>query len=565
MTITNNLRKLVHRKAWEFASPMFANTANGAFVDTIKDPDHPFYNMVFFVNGASGVYMYDTNEDAWIQLPNSGIAGAFNSGSCGDMLEIGSLGGVTVQNATAGTTTTITTNRNIVRSITGAKIRVIAGAGMGYEGVVSSNTLGASSVLTVSPASTIAFNSTTMYEVYSGSLLFFNAGTSSVGLSLYDIATNFWISKSVVGLPTSFASDGQLVSTTNMPAEILTGNATSATATTLVTNKNLVINQVANYAVRIVTGTGAGQSRTIISSSVGPNTTFTTSSATTALTAMTRAATGVVVATVASSAALNMIPGRGFTITGASDATFNGVYVITAISNGVITLLGTNTTVQATAQTGTGQDTWIVTPDASSLFVVEGDYNTVFLGGNASVALYRYNLGSNLWVTVTPTVARSGSPGGGFTMDVVNSVPNWNEGTNSTPHFQGSINVKQNGRYIYSLRGGGSNILDFYDIATNTWLSNAPYGNQFETFNSGSHSWEDDGVIYVQKEGTGRVFQFDIDKNVLLPFAVIVYPNSSTVTGDKMFTKKFIDGVGNVNFFYSMFHSRAELCRTLII
>jgi hypothetical protein len=553
MAITNNLRKLVHRKSWELMTPSVSTTGNGSFIDTLKDPTHPFYNMVFWVNGTSGVYFYDVNEDAWFQLPNSGAAGAFGPGSCGDMIEIGTMGGNAVQFATAGSTTTITTNRQIVRSLTGAKVRVIAGAGMGYEGKVASNTLGANSVITVTPASGTAFNSTTVFEVYSGSLLFFNAGTSAVGFSIYDIATNTWTAKSVTGLPTAFGTDGQLVTTTNIPAAIINGTSTAGSATTITTNKTLILNQIANYAIRIVSGTGAGQSRVIASNTAGANSVLTTSSATTALSAMTRAATGIVTATVASAAAPNLIPGRGYTVTGASDATFNAVYTILTVSGTTVTLLGANTTLQATAQTGTGQDTWITNPDATSVYAIEGDYNASYLGGNNGVTLYRYNLGANTWITLAPTAARAGAGSAGFTMDLVNSVPTWLETTIGTSHLQAGTITKQNGRFIYSLRGNGSNVLDVYDLALNTWISGVVYGNQNETFSTGSVSCEDGAVLYIQKDASGRIFQFDIDKNALTPFATTVYPQSTTVAGDKMFSKMFVDGANSVNFFYTMF------------
>jgi len=323
MAITNNLRKLVHRKSWEFLTPSIASSNNGSFVDTLKDSTHPFYNMVFFVGGPSSIVMYDAGEDSWGQLPNSGLAGAYSSGACGDMIDIGTMGGVAVQTATAGTITTLTTNKTIVRSIAGAKVRVIAGAGMGYEGKVSSNTLGTNAVITVTPVSSVAFNSTTMFEVYSGSLLFFNNGTASVGFGVYDIATNTWTAKSVTGLPTAFATDGQLVTTANSAPAIINGTASSSTTTTLTTTKTLLLNQIANYAVRIVSGTGAGQSRVIASNTAGTNSVLTTSSATVSLSVMTRAATGIVTATVSAATAPNLIPGRGFTITGATDTTFN--------------------------------------------------------------------------------------------------------------------------------------------------------------------------------------------------------------------------------------------------
>lgn len=79
---------------------------------------------------------------------------------------------------------------------------------MGYEDTVSSNTLGANSVLTVSTPSGVAFDATTQFQVFSGSLWFFNSGTVAVGFSVYDIATNAWTARSVTGIPTAWGDNG---------------------------------------------------------------------------------------------------------------------------------------------------------------------------------------------------------------------------------------------------------------------------------------------------------------------------------------------------------------------
>lgn len=564
MAIQNTLKKVLHRKAWEFLTPAPTNFNTGGFVDTIKDTTHPFYNYMFFVTSASGIFIFDASEDAWAQLPNSGIAGTFGSGSCGDALENGSMGGLIVQTATAGSTKTLTTNRTIVRSIAGARVRVVAGTGAGYNGVIESNTIGSNSVITVTPESAVAFDSTSMFEVMSGSLLFFNAGSTATGFALYDIATNTWTQKTTTGLPAAWGTDGQLVTTTGSMGLIDSGTATSASNISLSTNKTLLLNQYANMAVRIVSGTGAGQTRIILSNTAGANSVLTTSTAPTALSAMTRAATGIVTATVAANSP-NMQPGRGFTVTGASDATFNAVYTILTLVGTTLTMRGSNTTVQATAQTGTGQDTWIMVPDSTSVFDIVGDHTTSHLLGNNVTTMYKYNIGGNFWTTVTPTTSRGGSHAGGGTADIVNSVSTWNSTTNSVIHHNSGPIYKQNHRYIYSLRGGGSNTLDVFDIAANTWINGIVYGNQTETFNSGSNSFEDDDYIYIQREASGRIFKFDIVKNVLVPFTTLVYPQSTTVSGDKMVVNKFVDGGDEVRFLYTMQHSRPEIFRTLII
>lgn len=265
MATVINLRKLLHRKSWEACNSMPTATASGGFIVSDK------FDLIngaraFSVQSASSIWMYEGQEDSWMQLPNSGAAGTFAAGSCGEFRGLGAMGGVFTQTATAGTTTTLTTNRTIVRSLAGQRVRVVAGTGIGYEGTVDSNTVGANAVVTVTPASGVAFDNTTQYQIYSGSLWFFNAGTSAVGFSVYDVATNSWTARSVTGLPTSWGTEGQLVSTLGSAASFATGTATAGAASTLTNSaKSWATNMWANYQVRITSGTGKGQIRTIAS------------------------------------------------------------------------------------------------------------------------------------------------------------------------------------------------------------------------------------------------------------------------------------------------------------
>lgn len=265
MALLNKLRKTLHRKAWEMLTPTPSAPTAGSFITTMDALG--VSTDFFYMNSASSVWLYSAAEDGWLQLPASGATGAFGAGSCGDAIGKGMLGGAATNTATAGTTTTLTTNRTIVRNLVGAKVRVVAGAGAGYEGSVSSNTIGANSVITVTPASGTAFGATTVFEVYSGSLWFFNAGTSSVGFSVYDVATNTWTAKSVTGLPTAWGTCGQLVSTRPLVLNQETGTSTGTNTTTTLNNtaEAWVVNALSNYQVRITAGTGVGQSRTIAS------------------------------------------------------------------------------------------------------------------------------------------------------------------------------------------------------------------------------------------------------------------------------------------------------------
>lgn len=572
MTTAVKLRKLLHRKAWEACNSAPANTTAGGFVVSDKN-DTVVGSKAFLVTNVSNIYMYEGDQDAWCQLPNSGIAGTFAAGSCGEFRGIGAMGGSFTQTATAGTTTTLTTNRTIVKSIAGSRIRVVAGTGVGYEGIVTGNTLNTNAVLTVSPANGVAFDATTQFQVYSGSLWFFNAGTVAVGFSVYDIATNAWTARSVAGLPTAWGTDGQLVSTAGgVSAGYLNRNrypiipnsmnelaTTSATATTIVDTTALwSVNQWQYGTVQIVGGAGLGQVR-VIASNTATELTVTSAWTTTPDTTskftirfgvaagLATSATGTTLVNSGKAWATNMWANYQVRITSGT-----GVGQIRAITSNT----GTTLTVP----------TWTVNPDATSTYMIEANDDSFYLLGNNAVTMYRFTVSSNTWATLAPVAARAGAQATGGTADHITEVIGWDNETQIN-HYNNTI-FKQNGRYIYSFRGGASSTLDVYDIAANTWISGVAYGNQIETFTSGTSSVDGLGFIYINKEATGRIFRFDVSQNELVPVATNtnqVALGGAAVVGDKMFIMPYHDGQTMIYYGYVMRHSAADLVRMMVI
>lgn len=494
MTLTINLRKMLHRKAAEYCSPNPAgNTLAGSFMVSDKSDVIPGHDIAYYVGGVSAIWNYTADQDAWIQLPNSGITGTFAAGSCGEFRNLAAPGGNVTNTATAGTTTSFTTNLNITRDLAGYELRIVGGAGAGYTGKIKGNTLGANAVVTLETASGTAFNNTTQYQIFSGSLWFFNAGTAGVGFSVYDRATNAWTARSVTGLPTVWGTDGQLVSTpsrtSNKGNGFVNGTAAAGAATTITleASKTMLLNQWANSQIRIISGTGAGQIRAISSNTAGASSVVTVSAA------------------------------------------------------------------------------WTVVPDATSVYRIEGNDDFFYLLGNNAVTMYRYSISSNTWTTLAPTVARAGGAGTGFTADWIDGVQtaDWNDGS-YTNHYT-TVLVNQNGRYIYSFRGAGGNILDVYDLAANTWINGVVYGQQMETFSTGTCSIDLDGYIYIQKDSTGRIYRFDVAKNVLEPCVLNPVPQGGATAGDKMFITTFREGASEINFLYTLGNTRPELTRWVLI
>jgi hypothetical protein len=88
---------------------------------------------------------------------------------------------------------------------------------------------------------------------------------SATSFKVYDPLLGTWSSLSVTSAPASWATDGRLVSTTSNYA-FATGTATAGGASTITNSaKTWTTNQWTSYQIRITSGTGIGQIRTIAS------------------------------------------------------------------------------------------------------------------------------------------------------------------------------------------------------------------------------------------------------------------------------------------------------------
>ena len=466
--------------SWETRAVLPANTAAGAFFVSDKF-DLINGSKAFAVLNYSAIYMFEGDNLGFVQLPNSGLAGVFGAGACGEFRALSAMGGVFTQTATGGSVTTINTNRTIVRNCAGMRVRVIAGAGLGYDNTITRSTIGANAVLTV-PANGVAFDATTQFQIFGGSLWVQGAGAAS-GFGVYDRITNAWTARAATGL--TWGTDGTLASTIGAQGSFATGTATAGTATTIANaTKSWGTNMWANNQVRITGGTGAGQIRTIASNT------------------------------------------------------------------------GTTLTVSAA---------WAVTPDVTSVYAIEGNHDHFYLAGNNAVTLYRYTVSTNTWATLAPTAARAAALGAGGTLNWIESVTEWEGNETLISNNVAGTLFKQNGRYLYSFRGGASNALDIYDIAANTWVSNHPYANQMETFTTGSSNCDYDGTIYLSKEITGRNFMFQVDKNMIESLCQNYQPNGAVLVGNKMFMLPYVDGATNIPILYQAAHTSNILTRLLVI
>lgn len=233
-----------------------------------------------------------------------------------------------------------------------------------------------------------------------------------------------------------------------------------------------------------------------------------------------------------------------------------------------------NYQVRITAGTGIGQTrtittntattltvpTWTVTPDATSVYAIEANDDFAYLAGNNAVTMYRYSRSGNSWTTLAPTTARSAAPSTGMGL-------NW-VGKSGNSDWANESAIK-NGRYIYSVRGGGTSNIDRYDITGGTngagaWLA-LTYINAAETFTTGSCTdMANNGRIIIRKDATNRFFYYDAVYNYIHPLAINLYADGTAVLGDKLFTVVYNDGGDDIEWLYSVRNSGTEMHRLMI-
>lgn len=389
------------------------------------------------------------------------------------------------------------------------------------------------------------------------------------------------------------------------------GTAISGTTTTIATNLNLQRN-LNGYKVRILSGTNAGEERTIKYNTVGANSTITVenpySSAITNSSIYQLLYTRVwlfnahTAAPAANqfkyydfgtntwtSAALPSIGGAWGTdgrlvatpsIVDHTNNIFTSGSVASASTNSISATGSKNWSVnqfanayqmRITSGAGRGQirnitsntpttitveGTFSPTVDNTSSYVIEGCDDYLYLMGNNSVTMYRYKISTNAWTTLSPGVARgAGLSAGGN--------GHWVWGCDDV--VWNTENSLLNGRRIYSHRGGGSTAYDYYDIPSNAWNTVA-YSPASTTFSTGSkHTIVDGRYIWSEKEVTNRFYRFDPVNYHIDPGAQFLYPQGGAVVGDTCFDVQYIDGSTEITWIYIILNTSQVMLRMMLV
>lgn len=216
---------------------------------------------------------------------------------------------------------------------------------------------------------------------------------------------------------------------------------------------------------------------------------------------------------------------------------------------GQVRVITANTATQLTFATGAAID-------ATSQFVIEGDENAIYVLGNNAVTLYKYSISGNTSSTVSVTAARAGAPAGGMSATFISKVPDasWSD-----------INSIKDGRYIYSLRGGASTIIDRYDIASLTWLATNYVG--VVTYTAGTSVFNYGKYLYIAKEGTAnipqRIYKYSLTGNYLEPVTSDYYYGAAAVIGNKMWIKP-LSSAGVIKWLYLLQSGTGNLRRIML-
>lgn len=552
MGVTNNNLPLLHRKEWQMMTPAPVATAAAMYVVTpgASNPD-----LSLYVTSSTVQYLYSHEQDGFTQIPSGALAGTFGAGACGTFTPWS-----ITYTANGGSTTTVTVaaaTHNINNFALGKTIEFLNGTNLGLRRYITNirNNAGAGTItITFDSAVAASVVNTDTFRIGSGRFFCMNAGTTAAGSwKTFDIATYAWQSNlSTTNLPATFGTDGRAVSTAKLAQILQNGTATSASTTSLTdTNKAWVVDAYKGMYLFIIDGTGEGQFVKIASNTATVLTFESAISAgdATSVYQITGGKPGYATGKATSATATTIVnSGKSWT----ADQWINyQVRIVSGLGVGQIRNITDN---DGTSLTVSG---WTTQPDSTSVYLIESNEDNIYLAGNNAVTMYKYSIAGNTWAVMSPTSARGAAPTTGMCLDWVS------ETGNATWANENDI---QDGRYIYSMRGGAGALIDRFDIAGGTagagsWAAVTYIGT--ETFTTGSSAFQSGQYLYIKKDATNRFFRFDIVGNQMEPFNTNMYTDGAAVLGQKIWVKNY-DASENVKWLYSLGNTLTVLHRIMI-
>ena len=543
---------VLDRKEWQMMTPAPVTTAAAMFV---VSPGSGYKEYAMYVTSATVQYLYSHDEDGWVQIPSAALAGTFGAGACGAYTPWS-----ITYTANGGSTTTVTVaagTHNINGTVRGDTIEFIsAGTATGQRRTITAvDNQAGSGTITLQldyPVATAILNTHT-FRLTSGRFFLMSAGTTAAGMwKCFDLGTMAWqASLSTTNLPATWGTDGKAVSTARIANVLANGSATSGSTTTIVDSTQAWdTDQWKGYYVMIVDGTGEGQCAKITGNTATTLTIATVSVAPAAASIYQIRAFDALACGVATSGSATTLVNSGKNWT-ANQWTNYLVRIVSGTGAGGIRQIASNTSTTLTINSSTALD-------STSVYEIEPCEDFIYLAGNNAVTMYRYSISGNAWTVLTPTVARGAAPSTGMCLDFIGETGN---------PIWASESVIQDGRYIYSLRGGASTAIDRFDIAGGTsgagaWAAVTYVGT--ETFTTGSSAFQFGRYLYIRKDATNRFFKYDIPGNYMEPFSTDLYPDGAALLGQKVWVRA-LDSTDQVLWVYSLANTGTVLRRVGIV
>jgi hypothetical protein len=75
------------------------------------------------------------------------------------------------------------------------------------------------------------------------------------------------------------------------------------------------------------------------------------------------------------------------------------------------------------------------------------------------------------------------------------------------------------------------------------------------------YTYDGNDRIYFTKEATGRVYYYDLVKNIVVPYSFVPYGHSTAISGNRM---EIIETADGLKYLYIMRHSAQEMWRLLL-
>ena len=122
-----------------------------------------------------------------------------------------------------------------------------------------------------------------------------------------------------------------------------------------------------------------------------------------------------------------------------------------------------------------------------------------------------------------------------------------------------------NGQRIYSFRGGAGAVLDYYDVAANTWVSGVTYSPATEVFGAGTKYNYIADKIYIQKDVTNRWFEYDIADQNMMGWTTMPVVQGAAIVGDTAFDATYYDGATEINYVYILSNTSTLMYRQMVI